>query len=52
MKAPNTYQPFKCIGQSQAWALKCKNKSFADLMIECGGYRIEPNRENIDKYSE
>lgn len=52
MKDPDTYQPFKCIGQSQAWALKCKNKSFADLMIECGGDRIEPNRENLEKWKE
>lgn len=27
-------QPFKCIGQSQAWALHCKGKSFAELMLE------------------
>ena len=52
MKAKDTYQPFKCIGQSQAWALKCKGKSFAGLMIECGGDRIEPNRENLDKWKE
>ena len=32
MNGENTYQPFKCIGQSQEWALKCKGKTFAELM--------------------
>ena len=41
MQAKDTYQPFKCIGQSQAWAMRCKNKSFAELMIEIGGERID-----------
>ena len=27
-------QPFKCIGQSTRWMLKCKGKSFAQLMME------------------
>ena len=41
MKATDTYQPFKAIGQNQKWALKCKNKSFEQLMYEIGGERIE-----------
>lgn len=27
-------QPFKCIGQSQAWALHCKGKTFKELVDE------------------
>lgn len=27
-------QPFKCIGQSQTWALHCKGHSFEELMLE------------------
>ena len=41
MLANDTYQPFKCIGQTQAWALKCKGKSFAQLMLECGQEQID-----------
>ena len=33
MKKSNTGQPFKCFGQSQAWALEIKGKSMADLML-------------------
>ena len=46
MKATDTYQPFKCIGQSQAWALKCKNRSFADLMLDIGADLIEGNKQS------
>lgn len=52
MKAKDTYQPFKCIGQSQAWAMKCKDKSFAELMIEIGADRIEFMREQRKIYGE
>ena len=52
MKAADTYQPFKCIGQSQAWAQKCKNKSFADLMLEIGQGSIDHNKEMKDKWGE
>ena len=52
MKAPDTYQPFKCIGQSQAWALHCKDKTFYELMLEHGEGRIEMNKLNIDRYKD
>lgn len=45
MKASDTYQPFKAIGQNQAWALKCKNRSFEDLMLDIGGERVYWLRE-------
>jgi DNA repair photolyase len=45
MKATDTYQPFKAIGQNQAWAKKCIGKSFEQLMWEIGGERIEWLRE-------
>lgn len=51
MKATDTYQPFKAIGQNQEWALKCKDKSFAELMIEIGGEHIEWMREQRDIFS-
>lgn len=41
-------QPFKCIGQSQAWALQCKGKSFAELMLErVADYSAWYNSERI-----
>lgn len=36
MKQTDTYQPFKGLGQSQAFAAECKNKSFEQLMHEIG----------------
>lgn len=41
MKESDTWQPFKCIGQSTAFAEKCKGRSFADLMLEFGAEHIE-----------
>ena len=52
MKEKDTYQPFKAIGQSQAWALKCKNKSFEELMLEVGGDRIEWLKEQKEIFKE
>ena len=52
MKATDTYQPFKCIGQSQAWAMKCKDKSFSDLMLECGNAAIWRNVEAKEMWGE
>ena len=51
MKKTNTFQPFKAIGQTQAWALKCKNKSFEQLMLEIGGDRIDWIREQKEVYN-
>ena len=48
MKATDTYQPFKAIGQNQKWAMKCKNKSFEQLMLEIGGERIEWLKQQKD----
>lgn len=50
MKAKDTYQPFKGIGQSQAWALRCKNRSFEDLMLDIGEERIEWLREQRELF--
>lgn len=51
MKRADTYQPFKAIGQNQKWALRCKDKSFEQLMYEIGGERIEWLREQKEKYN-
>ena len=45
MNGENTYQPFKCIGQSQEWALKCKWKTFAELMKSIDMSSIEYIRQ-------
>lgn len=45
MKQPDTYQPFKCIGQSQAFAKKCIGHSFEELMHTFGDDKIRYNRE-------
>lgn len=50
MKKNDTYQPFKAIGQTQAWALKCKGKSFEQLMHEIGDERIEWLKMQKEKY--
>lgn len=50
MKRTDTYQPFKGIGQSQKWAMKCKDKSFYELMLEIGERRIQQYREQKDIY--
>ena len=52
MKQTDTYQPFKCRGQSQAWALKCKDRSFEDLMHEVGDDYAYWYRELRMKYTE
>ena len=52
MKATDTYQPFKAIGQNQAWAMKCKDKSFEELMFEIGGERIDGLREQKEIFKE
>lgn len=52
MQAPDTYQPFKGIGQSQAWAMKCKGKTFAELMIEVGEPSIEWNKAMLEMYGD
>lgn len=51
MKQTDTYQPFKAIGQNQKWAMRCKNKSFEQLMYEIGGERIEWLRTQKEKYN-
>lgn len=50
MKQSDTYQPFKCIGQSQAHALKCKGRSFEELLHTFGDSMIEYNKEMKNKY--
>lgn len=50
MKQNDTYQPFKGIGQNQIWAMKCKNKSFEELMFEIGSERIEWLKYQKEKY--
>ncbi len=50
MKQNNTYQPFKGIGQNQAWALKCVGKSFEQLMYEVGADRIEWLKEQKERF--
>ena len=50
MKSTDTWQPFKGIGQTQAWAKKCIGKSFEQLMYEVGGDRIEWLKEQKEKY--
>lgn len=52
MMGENTYQPFKCIGQSQAWAMRCKGKTFAELMCELGQNDIDWNRRMKAKWGE
>lgn len=52
MKNTDTYQPFKAIGQSQKWALRCKGKSFEQLMLEIGADRIDWLREQKKIYRE
>lgn len=51
MKQTDTYQPFKCLQQTQAWAKKCKGKSFETLMHEVCDKQIEALRESRRKYS-
>ena len=50
MRQTNTYQPFKCKGQSRKLELLVKNRSFADLMINLGQGAIELRRDARDKY--
>ena len=45
-------QPFKAIGQNQMWALRCKDKSFEQLMWEIGGERIDWLREQKEIFKE
>lgn len=52
MKRNDTYRPFKAIGQSQVFAQKVYNKSFADLILECGSNRIEYCRQQCELYKE
>lgn len=52
MKQPDTYQPFKCIGQSTAFAEKCKGKSFAELILEFGSNHIEWAKQEKKKWSD
>lgn len=52
MNQLKTHQPFKCIGQSQTWAKQIEYKSFADLIMQCGGNRIDYIRDMRDKYKE
>lgn len=44
MKQPDTFQPFKCIGQSQAHAKKCIGHSFEELIHTFGDDSIAANR--------
>ena len=50
MKAINTYQPFKCIGQSQTWAMHCKTMTFMELVLEQAEQRIPYNRQCVERY--
>lgn len=50
MKQIDTYQPFKAIGQTQSWAIKCKHRTFEELMYEIGADRIEWLKEQKEKY--
>ena len=50
MKADDTFQPFKAIGQNQIWAKKCIGKSFETLMYEIGSDRIEWLREQKERF--
>lgn len=51
MKEKDTYQPFKGIGQTQAWAMKCKDKSFEELMFEVGKDKIEWMKEQKEIFN-
>ena len=50
MKQPDTYQPFKCIGQSQVWANKCKGKTFEELMHEICDEQIDYIKQMRERY--
>ena len=52
MQATDTYQPFKCIGQTQVWAMKCKDKSFEQLMHEVGDPYVYWYQELRQKWSD
>lgn len=52
MQGSDTYQPFKCIGQTQAWAMKCKDKSFEQLMHEVGDNYIYWYQELSQKWGD
>lgn len=52
MKQTDTYQPFKGLGQSQAFAAKCKNKSFEQLMHEIGDDYVYWYQELRQKWSD
>lgn len=52
MKQIDTYQPFKGLGQSQAFAMKCKNKSFEQLMHEIGDNYVYWYQELRRKYGD
>lgn len=46
-----TQRPFKCVRQSQSWAMTCKGKSYAELMHICGDDKIEWCKEMQRRYS-
>ena len=50
MKQKNTYQPFKGIGQTQTWAMKCKHRTFEELMYEIGNERVKWLKEQKENY--
>lgn len=50
MKQTDTFQPFKCIGQTQAHALKCIGHSFEELMHTFGDNKIIYNKQCKNKY--
>ena len=52
MQVTDTYQPFKCIGQTQVWAMKCKDKSFEQLMHEIGDNYVYWYQELSQKWSD
>lgn len=52
MKQKGTYQPFKCLGQSQAWAIYCKDKTYAELMLEINADDIAWIKSQKEKYRE
>ena len=51
MLQPRTHRPFKAIGQSQVWAKKIENKSFAELMLEIGSNQIEWNKHQKEYWN-